>query len=122
MDYLTADLPPKLIQHWLNLTDKQITDVLEFSFRKLSGASFESSFPRVEQQWNRQNSVMVSMEVGDLCDGKLNNFLINVAGDFLKILAEQVEDSWDIRMDFLIVHRLILMRQHVAQPRHRRQR
>ncbi len=30
MDYLTADLPPKLIQHWLNLTDKQITDVMDY--------------------------------------------------------------------------------------------
>lgn len=30
MDYVRADWPPKLIQHWLNLTDKQITDVMDY--------------------------------------------------------------------------------------------
>ena len=30
MDYLTDYWPPKLIQHWLNLTDKQITDVMDY--------------------------------------------------------------------------------------------
>ena len=30
MDYLTADWPAKLIQHWLNLTDEQMTDVMDY--------------------------------------------------------------------------------------------
>lgn len=30
MDYVTADWPPELIKHWLNLTDKQITDVMDY--------------------------------------------------------------------------------------------
>lgn len=30
MDYLTADWPPKLIRDRLNLTDQQITDVLDY--------------------------------------------------------------------------------------------
>lgn len=30
MDYLKADWPPNLIQNWLNLTDKQIADVMAY--------------------------------------------------------------------------------------------
>lgn len=30
MDYLKADWPPSLIQQWLDLTDKQIADVMEY--------------------------------------------------------------------------------------------
>jgi hypothetical protein len=30
MDYIKADWPPKLIQNWLNLTDKQINDVMDY--------------------------------------------------------------------------------------------
>jgi uncharacterized protein (DUF433 family) len=30
MDYVTASWPPKLIQDWLNLTDQQIADVMEY--------------------------------------------------------------------------------------------
>src|SRR4051812_29189997 len=30
MDYLTADWPPKLIRDRLNLTDEQITDVMDY--------------------------------------------------------------------------------------------
>lgn len=30
MDYLKADWPPKLIQEWLNLTDTQMADVMEY--------------------------------------------------------------------------------------------
>ena len=30
MDYITEDWPPKLIQYWFNLTDKQMTDVLDY--------------------------------------------------------------------------------------------
>ena len=30
MDYLKAEWPPKLIQQWLDLTDRQIADVMEY--------------------------------------------------------------------------------------------
>ncbi len=30
LDYVKADWPPKLIQHWLNLTDQQVADVLAY--------------------------------------------------------------------------------------------
>ena len=30
MDYLKADWPPKLIQHWFDLTDQQIADVMAY--------------------------------------------------------------------------------------------
>jgi len=30
MDYITADWPPRLIQHWLNLTDIQMADVMDY--------------------------------------------------------------------------------------------
>jgi uncharacterized protein (DUF433 family) len=30
MDYLTAGWPPTLIQHWLNLTEQQMTDVMAY--------------------------------------------------------------------------------------------
>jgi hypothetical protein len=30
MDYLKADWPPHLIQQWLDLTDKQIADVIDY--------------------------------------------------------------------------------------------
>jgi len=30
LDYLHADWPPKLIQDWLNLTESQISDVLQY--------------------------------------------------------------------------------------------
>src|SRR5215216_1106946 len=30
MDYVTQDWPPKLIRDWLNLTDGQIRDVMEY--------------------------------------------------------------------------------------------
>lgn len=30
MDYITADWPTRLIQHWLNLTDTQIADVIDY--------------------------------------------------------------------------------------------
>lgn len=30
MDYLAANWPPPLIQHWLNLTEQQMADVLEY--------------------------------------------------------------------------------------------
>ena len=30
MDYIKASWPPKLIQHWLNLNDQQITGVMDY--------------------------------------------------------------------------------------------
>jgi hypothetical protein len=30
MDYIKASWPPKLIQHWLNLNDQQIADVMDY--------------------------------------------------------------------------------------------
>ena len=30
LDYVHADWPPKLIQHWFNLTDQQIEDVMAY--------------------------------------------------------------------------------------------
>ena len=30
LDYLHAEWPPTLIQHWFNLTDQQITDVMAY--------------------------------------------------------------------------------------------
>jgi len=30
MDYIKADWPPRLIQDWLSLTDRQIQDVIEY--------------------------------------------------------------------------------------------
>lgn len=30
MDYLLADWPPRLIQHWLNITETQMTDALTY--------------------------------------------------------------------------------------------
>jgi len=30
MDYITAGWPPRLIQHWLNLTDIQMADVMDY--------------------------------------------------------------------------------------------
>src|SRR5690349_23183843 len=30
MEYLNADWPPRLIQHWLNLSESQINDVLAY--------------------------------------------------------------------------------------------
>ena len=32
MDYLKADWPPQLIQQWLDLTDKQIADVMDYIY------------------------------------------------------------------------------------------
>jgi len=48
MDYLTADWPPKLIQHWLNLTDQQIADVMEYI--ETNRAEVEAEYQLVLQQ------------------------------------------------------------------------
>jgi len=48
MDYLKADWPPKLIQHWLNLTDAQITDVM--AYLTIHRAEVEAEYQQVLQQ------------------------------------------------------------------------
>jgi len=54
MDYLTADWPPKLIRDRLNLTDQQITDVLDYI--ATHRAEVEADYQEVLQdaQANRQ--------------------------------------------------------------------
>ncbi len=48
MDYIKADWPPKLIQHWLNLTDQQIADVMDYI--KTHQAEVEAEYQLVLQQ------------------------------------------------------------------------
>lgn len=48
MDYVKADWPPKLIQHWLNLTDKQIADVMDYI--ETHQAEVEAEYQLVLQQ------------------------------------------------------------------------
>jgi uncharacterized protein (DUF433 family) len=48
MDYLKADWPPKLIQDRLNLTDKQIADVMEYI--ETHRAEVETEYQLVLQQ------------------------------------------------------------------------
>lgn len=48
MDYLVADWPPELIQHWLNLTDQQMADVMEYI--KNNWAEVEAEYQLVLQQ------------------------------------------------------------------------
>ena len=48
MDYLTANWPPELIQDWLNLTDKQITDVMDYIEK--NRAEVEAEYQLILQQ------------------------------------------------------------------------
>ena len=48
MDYLVADWPPHLIRHWLNLTERQMADVLQYIDRHR--AEFEAEYQQVLQQ------------------------------------------------------------------------
>ena len=54
MDYVTADWPPKLIRDRLNLSDQQITDVLDYI--AAHRAEVEADYQEVlqEAQTNRQ--------------------------------------------------------------------
>ncbi len=61
MDYVKADWPPKLIQHWLDLTDKQIADVMDYI--ETHRAEVEAEYQLVLQQaeeirqyWETRNS------------------------------------------------------------------
>ncbi len=60
MDYLTNDWPPKLIQYWLNLTDKQMADVMDYI--KDNQAEVEAEYQQVldyaaktRQYWEERN-------------------------------------------------------------------
>jgi uncharacterized protein (DUF433 family) len=60
MDYLTEDWPPKLIQHWLNLTDKQIADVMDYieKHRSEIEAEYQDVLQHAEeirQYWEERN-------------------------------------------------------------------
>ena len=60
MDYLTDDWPPKLIQHWLNLTDKQIADVMDYieTHRAEVEAEYQTVLQYAEeirQYWEERN-------------------------------------------------------------------
>lgn len=60
MDYLTNDWPPELIQHWLNLTDKQMADVIDYI--ENNRAEVEAEYHQVlkygeeiRQYWEERN-------------------------------------------------------------------
>ena len=60
MDYLAADWPPHLICQWLNLTEQQMTDVLQYI--AVHRAELEAEYQQVLQQtedirqyWDKRN-------------------------------------------------------------------
>jgi len=60
MDYLKADWPPKLIQHWLNLTEAQMADVLTYihTHRDLVEAEYRLVLEHAEanrRYWEERN-------------------------------------------------------------------
>ncbi len=60
MDYIKADWPPKLIRDRLNLTDKQITDVMDYieSHRAEVEAEYQTVLQQAEeirQYWEAKN-------------------------------------------------------------------
>jgi uncharacterized protein (DUF433 family) len=48
MDYLAAEWPPHLIRHWLNLTEKQMADVLQYIAEHRT--ELETEYQQVLQQ------------------------------------------------------------------------
>ena len=48
MDYLAADWPPHLIRQWLNLTEQQLTDVMQYL--GAHRAELEAEYQQVLQQ------------------------------------------------------------------------
>jgi len=54
MDYVTADWPPKLIRDRLNLTDQQITDVLDYIVTHRAEVEADYQDVLQEAQANRQ--------------------------------------------------------------------
>jgi uncharacterized protein (DUF433 family) len=65
MDYLTAGWPPTLIQHWLNLTEQQMADVMAYITRHQDAVEQEyqcvvQQAQEIQQYWeakNRERSV-----------------------------------------------------------------
>jgi len=60
MDYLKADWPPRLIQHWLNLTEQQIADALAYinAHRDLVEAEYQLVLQHAEANrhyWEERN-------------------------------------------------------------------
>ena len=60
MDYLKADWPPRLIQHWLSLSETQISDVL--AYIRDHQTEVEAEYQRLQQQaeeirayWDERN-------------------------------------------------------------------
>ncbi len=60
MDYLTNDWPPKVGQHWLNLTDQRMADVLDYI--ETNRAEVEAEYQQVlqyaaevRQYWEERN-------------------------------------------------------------------
>jgi uncharacterized protein (DUF433 family) len=60
MDYLSANWPPKLIRHWLDLTDQQMADVMDYieHHRAEVEAEYQLVLQRAEetrQYWEARN-------------------------------------------------------------------
>jgi uncharacterized protein (DUF433 family) len=60
MDYIKAGWPPELIQHWLNLSEKQITDAMDYiaAHRSEVEAEYEMVLQEAEesrQYWEARN-------------------------------------------------------------------
>jgi uncharacterized protein (DUF433 family) len=60
MDYIKAEWPPRLIQHWLDLTDTQIADVLEYieNHREEVEAEYQTVLRQAEENrryWEERN-------------------------------------------------------------------
>src|SRR5207249_3471723 len=60
MDYVTAAWPPKLIQDWLNLNDRQIADVMEYiaQHRDEVEAEYRTVLQEAEEErryWEERN-------------------------------------------------------------------
>jgi len=60
MDYVKADWPPKLIQHWLNLTDQQIAGVMDYIAKNRAEVEAEYQFvlqqaEEIRQYWEDRN-------------------------------------------------------------------
>lgn len=60
LDYLHADWPPKLVQDWFNLTDRQMTDILAYlsAHRDEVEAEYQQVLNQANvnrQYWETQN-------------------------------------------------------------------
>src|SRR6059036_3223476 len=60
MDYLTAGWPPALIQHWLNLTEQQMADVMAYITRHQDAVEQEyqcvvQQAQEIQQYWEAKN-------------------------------------------------------------------